>query len=151
MNLGIKIQYKPLRVGHPLPKYGSEGAACADVYASLPPETGGHITLTPGQGAIIKLGFAVAMPPGWELQVRSRSGMAANGLIIANSPGCVDEDYRGEVGAIVRNVGQSAYTITDGMRIAQIAPAMVTKMDFTVTDSLDDTKRGDKGFGSSGV
>ena len=148
MILPVRIAIKSLRENHPLPTYGTEGAACADAYASLPE---GPLTLAPGQGAIIPLGFAVAMPEGWELQVRSRSGHSAKGLLIANSPGCVDSDYRGEVGAIVRNVGQNAFTITDQMRIAQVCPAMVTRMDFNVVSDLDETKRGAGGFGSTGV
>ncbi len=145
--LPLPVQYKSLRENHPLPTYGSAGAACADVFASVQEP----IYLAPGESALVPLGFAVAMPQGWELQVRPRSGLAAKGVIVANSPGCVDEDYRGEVKAIIRNLGTEILRIEDRMRIAQICPVMVTRLEFRVTDTLSDTERGAGGFGSTGT
>ena len=134
--------------GAVIPVYKTEGAAGADVCALL----GAPVTIAPGQFAMIPTGLFFEIPAGYEIQVRPRSGLAAkNGVTVLNTPGTIDSDYRGELKVILINLGQSDFIINSGDRIAQIIVSPVTVADFTVTDSLSDTQRGEKGFGSTGV
>lgn len=132
-----------------LPRYESAGAAGADLRANLP---GGPVTLAPGARALIPTGLHMAIPQGYEVQVRPRSGLALKqGVTLANTPGTVDADYRGEVGVILLNLGQEDVIVSHGMRVAQMVVAPVVQAQFDLVDTLDDTARGQGGFGSTGV
>jgi dUTP pyrophosphatase len=134
----------------PLPAYQSEGAAGLDLLAAVAADL--PVIIAPGHRALIPTGLAVALPTGTEGQVRPRSGLAArHGVTVLNSPGTIDADYRGEIQVILINLGQESFTVSRGMRIAQlvIAPAMrVTICEIT---NLDETTRGVAGFGSTGT
>lgn len=134
--------------GAVIPAYKTEGAAGADVCALLD----SPVTIKTGSFAMIPTGLFFEIPSGYEIQVRPRSGLAAkNGVTVLNTPGTIDSDYRGELKVILINLGSSDFTINSGDRIAQIIISPVTVADFTITDSLSDTQRGEKGFGSTGV
>jgi len=133
----------------PLPAYESAGAAGADLRANLPD---GPVTLAPGARALISTGLHMAIPQGFEVQIRPRSGLALKyGITLINSPGTIDSDYRGIVGVIMGNMGQEAFTVEHGMRIAQMVVAPVMQAGFDLADSLDETPRGAGGFGSTGA
>ena len=136
----------------PLPAYETTGAAGADLRANLLPEdraTG--FTLDPMRRAVIPTGLRVAIPAGFEMQIRPRSGLAVKfGVSLPNTPGTVDSDYRGPLGVALINLGTEPYTVHHGDRIAQAVIAPVIQMGFQVVDRLDDTARGDGGFGSTG-
>jgi len=136
----------------PLPAYATEGAAGADLRANLPADqrtTG--LTLAPGARALVPTGLRMAIPAGFEVQLRPRSGLALkHGLTLPNSPGTIDSDYRGPVGVIVQNGGDAPVIIAHGDRIAQMVVAPVIRASFTLADALDDTARGAGGFGSTG-
>lgn len=135
--------------GVALPAYESAGAAGADVRANFPDGVG--ITLDPGARALIPTGLRLAIPQGYEVQVRPRSGLALKkGLTIPNAPGTIDSDYRGELGVIVLNTGNEPVQIDHGERVAQLVAAPVLQARFTETETLDDTARGTGGFGSTG-
>lgn len=132
-----------------LPAYESTGAAGADLRANLPE---GPVTLPPSGRALISTGLHMAIPEGFEVQIRPRSGLALkHGLTLPNSPGTIDADYRGVVGVILLNTGTEAFEVTHGMRIAQMVVAPVVQAGFKVEETLDDTARGGGGFGSTGV
>lgn len=134
--------------GAVVPVYKTEGAAGADVCAFVT-ET---VTIEPGTFAMIPTGLFFEIPQGYEIQVRPRSGLAAkNGITVLNTPGTIDSDYRGELKIILINLGKQAFVVNNGERIAQIIVSPVTVADFKITDSLSDTQRGEKGFGSTGV
>jgi dUTP pyrophosphatase len=131
--------------GLPLPGYASEGAAGLDVVAA---ET---LTLDPGARHAVATGFAIAIPPGYEVQVRPRSGIALkHGITCLNTPGTIDSDYRGEVKIILANLGADPFEVVRGERIAQLVPAPVLKANFRSVETLDETRRGAGGFGSTG-
>ena len=133
----------------PLPAYESAGAAGADLRANLPE---GPVTLAPGARALISTGLHMAIPQGFEVQIRPRSGLALkHGITLINGPGTIDSDYRGIVGVIMGNMGQEAFTVEHGMRIAQMVAAAVVQAGFDLADSLDETPRGAGGFGSTGA
>ena len=133
----------------PMPAYESAGAAGADLRANLPE---GPVTLAPGARALISTGLHMAIPQGFEVQIRPRSGLALKyGITLINSPGTIDSDYRGIVGVIMGNMGQEAFTVEHGMRIAQMVVAPVMQAGFDLADSLDETPRGAGGFGSTGA
>jgi len=132
----------------PLPRYMSEAAAGMDVCAAVDEP----IALEPGDVKLVPTGLFLAIPEGYEVQVRPRSGLAlAHGLVVVNSPGTIDSDYRGEVGVIVGNVGRRPFTITRGLRIAQLVVAPVARVEVRLVEELPDSRRGDGGFGSSGT
>ena len=134
--------------GAVIPAYKTQGAAGADVCALVD----SPVIIEPGKFAMIPTGLFFEIPAGYEIQVRPRSGLAAkNGVTVLNTPGTIDSDYRGELKVILINLGETAFTINSGDRIAQIIVSPVTVADFTITDSLSDTQRGEKGFGSTGV
>jgi dUTP pyrophosphatase len=134
--------------GLPLPAYATDGAAGLDVVAAIAEP----LLLVPGARAAVPTGLAMAIPPGFEVQVRPRSGLAAkHGITVANAPGTIDSDYRGEVQVLLVNLGAEAFTIERGMRIAQLVPAPVTRAVLAVVESLDATTRGAGGFGSTGL
>ncbi len=131
-----------------LPKYATEHSAGMDLMAAI----ANPVTLAPMQRAIIPTGIAIALPQGFEAQVRPRSGLAAkNGVTVLNAPGTIDADYRGEVGVILVNLSQEPFTITRGMRIAQMIIAPYTRATWNQVQSLDETQRGAGGFGSTGL
>ena len=133
-----------------LPAYETAGAAGADLRANLPDRW--EIALAPGARALIPTGLRMAIPEGFEVQIRPRSGLALkHGISLPNSPGTIDSDYRGPVGVILMNLGKDAFTVTHGMRIAQMVVAPVVRAGFDVVASLDDTARGAGGFGSTGT
>ncbi len=132
----------------PLPRYETSGAAGMDLLAAVTSD----VVLQPGARAIVPTGLQMAIPAGFEVQVRPRSGLAAkNGVTVLNSPGTIDSDYRGEVGVILINHGTEPFTITRGSRIAQMVIASVTQGTLVEADTLDATARGAGGFGSTGV
>ena len=131
--------------GLPPPAYATEGAAGMDVVSAV------DTILAPGGRAAIETGFAIAIPPGYEVQVRPRSGLALkHGVTCLNTPGTIDSDYRGEVKVILANLGQEPFAIARGDRIAQLVPAPVQRAVLDEVDALEDTVRGSGGFGSTG-
>jgi dUTP pyrophosphatase len=126
----------------------SEHASGMDVCAARE----GDVTIAPGDVKLIPCGFYMALPVGYEAQMRPRSGLALkHGIVLPNSPGTIDADYRGEVCVIVANVGSESFTVQRGMRIAQMVIAPVTRVETAMVDELDDTARGQGGFGHTGV
>ena len=136
----------------PLPSYETAGAAGADLRANLPPEIRAEgLTLAPMERRIAPTGMRVAFPPGYEVQIRPRSGLALrHGITLPNTPGTIDSDYRGPLGVLLVNLGAEPYTIHHGDRIAQMILAPVVQAVFEVVEALDDTVRGEGGFGSTG-
>jgi dUTP pyrophosphatase len=131
-----------------LPAYGTEHSAGFDLAASLTSD----VSLAPGEIQIIPTGLAIALPIGFEAQVRPRSGLAAkNGITVLNTPGTIDADYRGEIKIILINHSKETFLITNGMRIAQMVIAKHEIADFRIVHDLEHTERGAKGFGSTGV
>ncbi len=144
----LNIRIRRVRDRARLPSYMTELAAGMDIYACLD----APIVLTPGQRTLVPTGIAMAIPPGFEGQVRPRSGLALKqGLALVNSPGTIDADYRGEIGVIVINHGDIEVRIADGDRIAQLVFAPVCRGIFDVVDELDATFRDQGGFGHTGV
>ena len=130
-----------------LPQYQTAGAAGADVYACLDEP----VTLQPMERRLIPTGLAVAVPRGYEAQVRARSGLSIkHGITMVNGVGTIDADYRGEFGVLVINLGQEAFTIEHGMRIAQMVIARHERAEWIEVDKLDETERGEGGYGSTG-
>lgn len=147
MTAAIDIQIKRLPHGDglPLPTYATTGAAGLDVVAAE------ELTLAPGARHAVATGFAVAIPEGFEIQVRPRSGLALkHGITCLNTPGTIDSDYRGEVKVILANLGAEPFEIRRGERIAQLVPAAVQRATFGEVAELDETSRGAGGFGSTG-
>jgi dUTP pyrophosphatase len=139
--------------GVPLPAYQTAGAAGADLSANLPEEVrAAGIVIAPGGRALVPTGLRVAVPEGYEMQVRPRSGLALRqGIVLPNSPGTIDSDYRGPLGVIVMNLGDADFVVRHGDRIAQAVIAPVVRAGFVQVAGLDDTVRGAGGFGSTGV
>lgn len=141
----MKLRVKKLRENAILPCYAHPGDAGADLFACE------DLTLQPGTSAIVKTGIAIELPPDTEGQVRPRSGLAAKHQIsVLNTPGTIDEGYRGEVGVILFNFGQSPFEIDAGMKIAQLVVKPVIRVEINEVDELSDTRRGEGGFGSTG-
>ncbi len=146
----IRIKRLPHGDGLSLPSYETELAAGADVRAALP--IGEPLTLKPGERFMVPTGIAIALPPGWEAQMRPRSGLAAKyGISCVNSPGTIDADYRGELRVILINHGAEDFVINRGDRIGQMVICPVWQALFTAVEELDETVRGAGGFGSTGV
>ncbi len=145
MTIRIQIARLPHGEGLPLPSYATPGAAGMDVVAAE------DVDLQPGQRHAVATGFRIAIPEGYEIQVRPRSGLAfKHGISVPNTPGTIDSDYRGELKILLINHGAEAFAIRHGERIAQLVPAAVTLAAFDEVDELDDTDRGAGGFGSTG-
>lgn len=133
--------------GLPLPRYMSEDAAGADLCAAVIED----LTLLPGARALVPTGFAIALPSGYEAQVRPRSGLAMrHGITCLNSPGTIDADYRGPVCVVLANLGSEPFTVRRGDRIAQLIVAPVSRAQFDLIENLPDTTRAAAGFGSTG-
>ena len=147
-NLQLKILENGC--GLPIPKYESEGAAGLDLLAAISESK--NIIILPGKAEMVPTGIAIALPKGFEAQIRPRSGLAAkNGITILNSPGTIDSDYRGEISAMLINHSKVNFEIKRGMRIAQMVIAPVVQFNLIKTETLDETKRGAGGFGSTGI
>lgn len=147
--VGIRL----VRLAHgkdlPLPSYQSEHAAGLDLIAAVP--SANPVTIAPGARALVPTGLAIALPEGYEAQVRPRSGLAVrHGLTILNSPGTIDADYRGEIQVVLANLGSESFSVSRGMRIAQLVIAPVVRAHIAEVESLDKTSRGSGGFGSTG-
>lgn len=148
MSAEIRVVRLAHAQGLPLPSYATEGAAGLDLVAAVSED----VVVAPGERALVPTGLVVAVPPGHELQIRPRSGLALrHGVILPNSPGTIDEDYRGELQVIVLNLGGGTFTVERGMRIAQAVLAPVTRALFREVAELDATGRGAGSFGSTGT
>ena len=146
--VSVAVKRLPHNADLPLPAYESAAAAGMDLPAAVRQE----LTLAPGERALVPTGLAIALPDGYEAQVRPRSGLAArNGVTVLNTPGTVDADYRGEVKVILANLGNEDFTIERGMRIAQMVIAPVVQAVLQEAESLPETARGEGGFGSTGT
>jgi dUTP pyrophosphatase len=148
--LTVKIRRLPHAEGLPLPAYQTADAAGMDLVAALP--NGAPVVMQPGTRVLVPTGLTFELPPGTEAQVRPRSGLAVkHGVTVLNSPGTIDADYRGEVSVILINLGDAAFMIQRGDRIAQMILAPVTRAQLVEAGALSATKRGAGGFGSTGV
>lgn len=136
------------RSGHPLPTHQTKHSAAVDLTAYLAEP----VTLAPLERALIPTGLHIALPPGYEAQVRPRSGLAIkHGISMVNAPGTIDADYRGDVGVVLINLGQEPFTVSNGERIAQMVVAKHEVIDWQLVESLDETARGHGGFGHTGT
>lgn len=143
----LRLRRLPHAADLPLPERASGGSAGLDLRAALTDE----LRLAPGERALVPTGLIAAIPPGWEGQVRPRSGLALrHGLTLLNTPGTIDSDYRGELQVLVVNLGQEPVTLSRGERIAQLVLAPVAALPIVEVEVLDDTDRGPGGFGSTG-
>lgn len=143
----MRIEITKVRDGAVLPEYQTAGAAGMDVCACIDDA----ITLQPGERRMVPSGFAIALPDGYEAQLRARSGLSIkHGITMINGIGTIDADYRGEVGVLLVNLGQEAFEITPGMRIAQLVVARYERIDWSEVATLEATERGAGGFGSTG-
>lgn len=148
--VNVRITQLPHGVGLPLPTYGTASSAGLDLLAA----NEAPITVNPGERCLVPSGIAIALPEGYEAQIRSRSGLSLkNGIIVLNAPGTIDADYRGEIIGIMANVSNESFTITRGMRFAQMVITTYTKIDWQFVATLDEneTSRGSGGFGSTGL
>ncbi len=146
------VRFRRLDGNHdlPIPAYATAGAAGFDLRAATPGD--GPLTLVPGERALVPTGFACAVPHGYEMQIRPRSGLAVkHGISVVNSPGTVDSDYRGPLMVCLINFGNEPFTIRRGDRIAQAVIAPAPQLTLVEVDDLDSTIRGESGFGSTGV
>jgi dUTP pyrophosphatase len=143
----VSIRRLDHAAGLPLPAHATAASAGVDLLAAV----AAPVVLRPGARAAIPSGIAIALPAGFEAQVRPRSGLAArHGITLLNSPGTIDADYRGEIGVILVNLGVDDFTVERGMRIAQMVVAPVSAVAWNEVDELPDSRRGDGGFGSTG-
>jgi dUTP pyrophosphatase len=148
MTLFLSIQVEPEAADLPLPTYATPGAAAMDLRAVVPAD---GLCIAPGERALVSTGIRIAVPEGYEAQVRPRSGLAlSHGIGMVNSPGTIDSDYRGVVGVILINYGSEDFFIHRGDRIGQMAICPVTRIEWSVKESLDETERGADGFGHTG-
>ncbi|GAA4493171.1 dUTP diphosphatase [Gluconacetobacter tumulicola] len=146
--VSVAVRRLPHAADLPLPGYATAGAAGMDLLAAVKEP----VELAPGARMLVPTGLCVALPPGYELQIRPRSGLALkHGITLPNTPGTIDEDYRGEIGIILLNTGDAPLAITRGMRIAQAVLAPVVRVAWQEAESLDETTRASGGFGSTGT
>ena len=147
IKIRIEIKRMPGAQDVPLPKYQSEDAVGMDLHAAVEAD----VVIEPGAVSAVPCGFMMAIPRGWEAQVRPRSGLAAkNGISLVNTPGTIDPDYRGEVKVLLINHGKEPFKVTRGMRIAQMVVMEVPRVEWMIVDKLPETKRGEGGFGHTG-
>jgi len=148
MTIPISVRRLPHGADLPLPAYATAGAAGMDLLAAV----AAPVTIPPAGRALIPTGLTIALPPGYELQIRPRSGLALrHGIALPNSPGTIDEDYRGEIQVILLNTGDAAFVVERGMRIAQAVLAPVTRARWHEVEELTPTSRAEGGFGSTGT
>lgn len=148
MTVEISVVPLPHAAGLPLPAYETAGAAGMDLLAALEQD----MVLVPGERAAVPTGLSIALPAGYEAQVRGRSGLALrHGIGVVNAPGTIDSDYRGEIKVLLINWGDQPVTLTRGMRIAQLVVAPMTQAGWRVVETLPETARGSGGFGSTGA
>jgi dUTP pyrophosphatase len=148
MNLKVEVARKAGTEDLPLPAYQSEHASGMDLLAAVEEP----LTIEPGKRGLVPTGIFIAVPPGYEAQVRARSGLAIKkGVCVLNGPGTVDADYRGEVGVILGNLGDGPFVVERGMRVAQMVICPVVRAELRPVEKLSETRRGAGGFGSSGV
>ena len=148
MTVKVALKTLPHAVGMKLPTYATEQSAGMDLTAALEES----FDLDPGMRTLIPTGLAIALPKGFEAQIRPRSGLALkNGITVINSPGTVDADYRGEIKVILGNIGTETFTIERGMRIAQMVITKHEHIEWETVEELDETLRGEGGFGSTGT
>ena len=146
-SIPVMVKRLPHNLDLPLPDYSTIGSVGADILAAVTQD----IILSPFARALIPTGLKIGIPTGYEIQVRPRSGLALkHGITCLNTPGTIDSDYRGELKVLLINLGQTAFTIERGMRIAQMIIAPVAQAEIVEVTELDDTERGAKGFGSTG-
>ncbi len=146
--LSVAVRRLPHALDGELPDYATENSAGIDLPAAIEAD----VVLKPGERRLVPTGLAIALPDGYEAQVRPRSGLALrHGIGVLNGPGTIDADYRGEIGVLLINHGQEDFTVSRGMRIAQMVVAPVTRIAWRETDRLPDTHRGAGGFGSTGT
>ena len=148
MTVPVRVRRLPHNQDLPLPVYATEGAAGMDLLAAV----AAPVVIASGQRVLIPTGLAIALPPGYELQIRPRSGLALrNGIVLPNSPGTIDEDYRGEIQVIVLNTGKETFRVERGARIAQAVLAPGVRVGWEEVADLDVTTRNEGGFGSTGA
>ncbi len=144
----VRIRRLPAARDLPLPSHASPGSAGFDLRAAVD----GEVVLRPAERRLVPTGLVLEIPPGWEGQVRPRSGLALrHGISIANAPGTIDSDYRGEVGVILVNLGDAPFSLKRGDRIAQLVISRVEPVEWEEADALESSGRGDGGFGSTGT
>lgn len=149
MTVAVRVRRLAHGEGLDLPRQTTRGAAGLDLPAACPSEA--PIVIAPGARALVPTGLALELPPGFEAQVRPRSGLALeHGITVLNTPGTIDADYRGEVGVLLVNLGERPFTVARGQRIAQLVVAPVAAVQLVSADELDPTPRGAGGFGSTG-
>ena len=147
-NINVAVKILDNAVGMQLPSYATSGSAGMDLTAAIEEA----FILEPGERTLISTGLSIALPIGYEAQIRPRSGLALkNGVTVLNTPGTIDADYRGEIKVILANLGTEEFTIERGMRIAQMVIAKHEHVSWKSVESLEDTKRGEGGFGSTGT
>lgn len=139
------VKFRRMKTDTIIPTKATAGSACYDAY--IPEQLQPLYT---GERRIVNLGFQVEVPEGYELQVRPRSGLASKGILIANSPGCIDSDYRGDVGVILVNLSEMIFPLNKGDRICQLKLSAAPTIDWEVVDEIEETERGEGGFGSTG-
>lgn len=143
----VHVRVLPHGEGLPLPSWQTAGAVGADLHAALTEP----LVLGPGERSVVPSGLCLALPEGWEAQIRARSGLAArHGVTLLGAPGTIDWDYRGEIAGTLINLGREPFRLARGDRFAQLVLAPVVRATWTVVTELDDTPRGDRGFGSTG-
>jgi dUTP pyrophosphatase len=148
MTIPVSVQILEHGANLPLPQYATSQSAGADLLAAIDAD----LILQPLQRVLVPTGIAIALSEGYEVQIRPRSGLAfKNGVTVLNAPGTIDADYRGEIKVLLVNLSNEAFTITRGMRIAQLILAKVEQLSWQQTDSLEETARGTGGFGSTGL
>lgn len=146
--IAVELTPLPHAVGLKLPTYATDQSAGMDLSAALEEA----FELAPGERALIPTGLSIALPKGYEAQVRPRSGLALkHGVTVLNTPGTIDADYRGEIGVILANLGNEAFIVERGMRIAQMVVAAYSNVEWSVVSELNETDRGEGGFGSTGT
>lgn len=144
--MNVKIKFLENNNIKKLPVYATDGSAGMDLFAC------GNYEMFPGDVRLVKTGIAIEIPKGFELQIRSRSGLALkNHVFVLNSPGTIDSDYRGEIGIVMCNMGPYSYRINEGDRVAQGVLAKYDKAEFSIIESLEQTERASGGFGSTGI
>ncbi|RFB79397.1 dUTP diphosphatase [Methylovirgula sp. 4M-Z18] len=149
MSLEVQVHYLPHGLNLPLPSYQTPDSAGVDLMAAVPADD--TLVLLPGRRRLVPTGLCIALPKGYEGQVRPRSGLALkNGVTVLNAPGTIDADYRGEIGVVLINHGEEPFEITRGMRIAQLVIAPVSQATLIRVDNLNETGRGAGGYGSTG-